>query len=422
MGTTHAYSRSRRLALVAAVMFAASVPAEASPASRQRTREAFVHAYGLNFAAAYAAFAEAAALDGSDPAPPRGIAAVAWIETLFMQGVATFEAFTGQVSSKADVVRPIVPVALTEKFRTHLERALLLAHTRLKASADADAHYQLGATEALSALHMASVEGRTFGSFTAARRGVKALERARALDPKKPEPALVLGMSRYTVSTMSAPVRMLAGMAGLSGGAAEGIALLEEAASPAAETEADALLILMIVYNREGRHAQATERVARLRSQYPTNRLFPLNDAVTAIEAGHFDRAERGLRDAMKAHHVGREPVILGEEALWRLKLGTARAALGRNADAQRDLLAVVTLEARDWVRGRAHAELGKLALSRGDVPDARRHFAQAIELAERSDDGTAVRQLQRLVKSAPRQVVTPCRGSADGACHRDQR
>jgi hypothetical protein len=45
-------------------------------------------------------------------------------------------------------------------------------------------------------------------------------------------------------------------MAGLSGGRAEGITLLEEAASPDADTEADALLILMIVHNREGRHAR----------------------------------------------------------------------------------------------------------------------------------------------------------------------
>ena len=389
----------RPLITAAAVMLLVSTPANASPASRQRTREAFRQAYALNFDAAYKTFAEAAALDGSDPAPSRGVAAIAWIETLLTQGVGTFEAFTGQISSKADIVRPVVPAALITKFRTHLDRALLLAQTRLKASADADAHYQLGATEALSALHLATVEGRTFGSFAAARRSVKAMERARALDPTKREPALVLGMSRYTVSTMSAPVRMLAGMAGLSGGSAEGIALLEEAASPGAETETDALLVLMIVYNREGRHQHASERLAKLRSAYPSNRLIALNQAATAIEASNFERAELPLREGLALYSMQRDPQVLGEEALWYLKMGTTRAALGRTAEAEDDLNKVLTLHPREWVRGRAHLELAKMAIVRGEVEPARRHFAHALDFARRSGDRVTVSQVQAHLK-----------------------
>lgn len=404
MTTRNARWRSCCVAATAAAVLSMMSPAQASPASRQRTREAFTQAYGLNFAEAYRMFADAAALDLSDPAPVRGIAAVAWIETLFVQGVATFEAFTGQVSSKADVVRPPVPPALTHRFETHLERALALAKARLEAAPDADAHYQVGATEALSALHMATVHGRTFGSFAAARRSVKALEKARALQPTKRETALVLGMSRYTVSTMSAPVRLLASIAGLSGGRAEGIALLEEAATPGSETEADALLVLMIVYNREGRHAEATECLVRLGSQFPSNRLIALNEGATAIEWSRFGSAEARLREGLQAYAARPEPLVWGEEALWYLKIGTARAALGRTSDAQVDLAKVLTLAPRDWVRARAHLELGKIALSAGRVSEARQQFDHAAHFAARSGDNATVRQVRVFLEKLARQ------------------
>lgn len=378
-------------------LFAAPA-SHASPESRQRTREAFRHAYALEFAAAYTAFDEATALDPTDPAPPRGLAALVWIETLFTQGAATFEAFTGQVSSKSDVERPPVPPVLTERFRTHLERAIALAERQVARAPDADAHYQLGATAALGAIHMATVEGRTFGSFGSARRAVRMMERARTLNPRSREAALVLGMSRYTVSTMSAPVRLLASVAGLPGGRDEGIRLIEEAASAGAETEADALLVLMIIYNREGEHSDALGRLDRLQTQFPTNRLLSLNGGATALDARQFDEADRRLSAAMHAHDLRRPPMVLGEEALWYLKRGTARAGLGRDAASHSDLSAVLTAEPRDWVRGRAHLELAKLAVKGNDHVEARRQGRQALHLAQHSGDGIAVRDAKALL------------------------
>ena len=387
----------RKLAATALMILAVHSSAQASPASRLKTREAFRLAYGLKFEDAYKAFAEAAEIDPNDPAPPRGHAAVLWIETLFAQGAATFEAFTGQVSSRRDVTRPTVPAPLTARFRAQIDRALALAERQMHAAPDADAHYQMGATSALAAIYAATVEGRTFGSFSAARRAVRMMERVRALEPHARETGLVLGMSRYTVSTMSAPVRMLAGMAGLSGGRDDGIALIEEAASPGAETEHDALLVLMIIYNREARVADALNRLEQLQAAFPTNRLLPLNIASTALAAGEFELAERRLVSAMATHDLGAPPMVLGEQAMWYQKRGTARASLGRDALAQNDLSTVLTLSPRDWVRGRAHLELARLALKTGDRNSAKSQLHQALLFAQRSGDGVAVRQTRDL-------------------------
>ena len=57
---------------------------------------------------------------------------------------------------------------------------------------------------------------------------------------------------------------------------------------------------------------------------------------------------------------------MFGEDALWHYKRGVARARLGKADVAREDLQIPLTREARDWVRGRAHAELGQLAFRRG--------------------------------------------------------
>ena len=110
--------------------------------SRELTAQAFRQAYSLDFPAAYASLDEAARLDPADPAAARATAAITWIELLLVQGAATFEAFTGQ-ASKEDVSRPVPTPSLALRFKTQIERAKRLADARLKASPDADAHYQI---------------------------------------------------------------------------------------------------------------------------------------------------------------------------------------------------------------------------------------------------------------------------------------
>ncbi len=388
------------IGLAAAVACFASRPAGASPASRQLTTRAFEDVYNLEFAAGYARLEEAARLDPSDPAPLRAIAAVTWMEILFSQGAATFEAFSGQ-ASKGDVVRPVPPPALTARFKANISRALQLAEAGLARSRTADAHYQMGATAALAAIYGATVEGRTRGGLSDGRRAVKEMAAARKLDPSLRETGLVLGISEYTVSTLSLPIRWIADIAGLSGNRGHALRLLEEAASPGAETESDALLLLMIVYNREGRRADAADRLARLQARFPRNRLLALNAAATAIDAGRFDAAERQLADGVPTRDRLAPPEVTGEHAMWLYKRGAARAALGRSADAIVDLTAALGAGPRDWIRGRTHCELGKLALSRRDTAEAVRQLRLAIEFGERSGDQAAVQTAQAVLAQA---------------------
>lgn len=389
--------RRFRIGLALALIWLPAGPLQASGPSRQLAAAAFQDAYNLEFAASYARLEEAARLDPADPAPERAMAAITWMELLFSQGAATFEAFTGQ-ASKSDVARPTPPPALVARFTAHIKKAMALAEAGLTPRADADAHYQMGATAALSAIYRATVEGKTVGALGEGRRAVKEMQIARKLAPGKREPALVLGLSEYTVSTLAFPVRWLAGLTGLGGNRGDALALLEQAASGGADTEADALLVLMVVYNREGNHAAASDRLARLRARFPQNRLLYLNAAVTAIEAGQYDSAERDLIAGLTSRDL-QSPPVAGEHALWLLKRGTARAALGRATDALTDLSSALAAAPRDWVRGRTHFELARLALARREAAEAARQLQLAIEFGEKGGDADAVKAAQSLLK-----------------------
>jgi len=384
------------------ILCGAAAPAAASPQSRAQTRAGYAFAYDLQFPAAYDAFAEAARLDPRDPAPRRATAAITWIEILFAQGVATFEAFTGEIS-KSDVIRPVPPPHLVARFRQSINEARGLADRQLTLGEDADAHFQVGATAALSSLYRATVDGSTLGAFSDGRRAVTAMARAREQSPSNHEAALVLGMSEYTVSTMSWPVRTLARLSGLSGNRDAALALLREAATAGAESESDALLLQLIVSIREGRHSDALAHLASLRRAHSHNRLLLLNHGAAALAAAQPALADQVLSEGLSAAEWGGSPAVLGEAALWFAHRGTARARLHRTEDAVADFQRGLAAHPRDWVAGRIHGQLAELAVVAGERDSARREFESALDYSARGGDRAAVKEARQKLNALKR-------------------
>ncbi len=374
---------------------------EGSPRSRSQTRTGYALAYDLQFAASLDVFDAAVTTDQHDPAPHRAIAAITWMEILFGQGVATFEAFSGTIS-KADVIRPVIPALLRQRFLRAIATASTLADQQLARADGADARYQVGATAALSALYRATVEGRTLGALSQGRRAVAAMERARERDPRHRESALVLGLSQYTVSTMAWPMRVLARLGGLAGDREAALALLAEAATPGSDTESDALLLLMIIDTREDRPVDAIERLAHLQQLHPGNRLLWLNRGAAALAAHRPQDADGVLTSGMARHDLSARPAVLGERALWLAHRGTARMQLHRDREARVDLESGLLSDPRDWVRGRILAKLSELALAAGDRATARRQLEAAIEFSDRGGDRSAAKDARRALDSLP--------------------
>lgn len=255
--------------------------------------------------------------DPLDPAPARALAAITWVEILFAQGVATFEAFQGDGSGDT-VQRPSVDRTLSGRFLQSATEAISLAERRVAgAPTDADALYQLGASTALLALYRATVEGRAWAAFVEGRRAVRTMELVRQCKQEHREAALIAGMYRYAVSTLSWPKRLLANAAGMPGDHVGGIALLETAAASSAETATDASLLLMIGYNREGRHADAMWHLHQPRERLPRNRLLVLNAAATTLAACDAAAAAASITKGLAAQPGFDQPRVLGERAMW---------------------------------------------------------------------------------------------------------
>jgi tetratricopeptide (TPR) repeat protein len=380
-----------------AVLVAAS-PARANPASAALRAKAAAATYNLDHDVALATFKEAVNADPNDSGAYRGLATSLWLSITFRRGNMTVDDYLGRPNRPtASPLPPPSPETVTA-FRNAIEKAIAIARKAIDTNArDADAHYQLGAAVGLRATYAATVEGSVLGAFRAAREAYDEHEKVLSLAPQRKDAGLVVGTYRYIVATLSLPIRWVAYVAGFGGGRERGLRLVEDAAAYAGENQTDARFALTLLYNREQRYDDALKQLAVLREAYPRNRLLWLENGSTLLRAGRTSDALRVLNEGVARFADDRRPRMFGELALWHYKRGAALAALGR-VEAAAELKQAIGDEGRKWVHGRAHVELGKLALRAGNRAAAREEFRAAIPLCESDNDQAWADEARRLM------------------------
>ena len=374
-------------------------PAAGNPASEALRVKGANATFNLDHDLAMATFKEAVAADPQDAAALRGLASSFWLSITFRRGNMTVDDYLGRPNKPtASPLPPPLPETVAG-FRDAIDRATALARKRIEANPrDADAHYQLGAAVGLRASYTATVEGSVLGAFRAAREAYEEHETVLALAPQRKDGGLIVGTYRYIVATLSMPARWVAYLAGFGGDSQRGMRMIEEAAAFGGDNQTDARFALLLLYNREKRYDDALKQVALLREAYPRNRLLWLESGATNLRAGRAAEAERVLNEGIARFAEDKRPRMFGEDALWHYKRGTAMAALGR-ADVAAELQRAIGVEGRRWVHGRAHVELGKLALKAGNRGAAREHFRAAISLCESDNDEAWADEARRLMK-----------------------
>lgn len=355
--------------------------------------------YSLDLDLAAATYRRAIAADPADSAAHRGLASALWARTAFDRGTLTVDSFIGRVSGARVKTVPPPPAVATE-FRQAVDTAVTLARARVDRSGDdIDAVYEYGAAIGLRASYTATVDGSIVAAFRAARGAFDAHERVLSLDPARHDAGLTVGMYRYMVSALSRPLRIMAYVAGFGGNRDRGLKLVERAAGYAGDSQTDARLALVMLYNRERRYDDALAQLRALRERYPANRLLWLETGATALRAKRPADADAILGEGIARLARDDRPRMFGELALWFYKRGAARAALGRDADARADLQQALSTDGRDWVHGRTHLELGKLALEAGRRDEARQALQRAAVLCDRDQDGYTADEARRLMK-----------------------
>lgn len=358
--------------------------------------------YNLDHADAIAAFKQAIAADPHRAAAYRLLAATTWITLLFEQGAITVDDFLGQ--ARANLPRSAPASPLSDVFHDSLGQAIRIAEQQLREHpADADAHYQVGAAYGFLASYTATVEGRLLGSFGSARRAYREHERVLTLDPQRKDAGLIVGMYRYAVSELSVPLRLGAYLAGIGGGRERGLRLVEDAARYPSDVQPNAQFTLILMYNRAARYDDALRVIGELQRRYPRNRLLWLEAGGTALRAGRLAEARAVLEEGLARLSRDTRPRARGEDARWRYTYGATLVALKDDAPAERELRAALDGAARDWVRGRVHKELGKLADLAADRSRALAAYRLADRLCRQDHDSICSDEVKTLMKKGYR-------------------
>jgi len=376
---------------------AGGVPPGGPTAAAALRAEGLELGYNLDHRAALETFKRAIAADPEAPAGYRLAAATIWIALLFEQGVITVEDYLGQ--ARANVARQAPTASLDAEFHEYLRQAQALAQRRLREHpSDADAHYQVGAAYGFEASYLATVQGRLAASLRPARRAYAEHSRALELDPDRKDAGLIAGTYRYAVSELSAPLRLFAYLSGFGGGRERGLRLVEDAARYPSDSQPNALFTLVLLYNRDGRYDAALDVIEQLTRRYPRNRLLRLEAGGTALRAHRPAVARAFLEQGLAQLAADPRPRASGEEARWHYAYGAALGALQERERAERELRMALAGTTRDWVRGRVHLELGKLADGGGERSRARDQYHLAAQLCGADHDSDCANDARALL------------------------
>ncbi|HVS21194.1 MAG TPA: hypothetical protein VHD88_05060 [Pyrinomonadaceae bacterium] len=245
--------------------------------------------FDLDYETARKNFKEMALAFPNYPAGPQFLADTLWTETLYQtrrlqSSLYDSDSFYSTNEDKADP-------RVVDQFRTWTRQARLLAEARLKQSPhDPEALYFLGATEGLKASFEEAVERR---HFAALKDGSDAVDRHREvikLDPSCRDAELSIGLYDYTVGSLALPLKIMAGVAGFHGSKKRGLATLERVAKEGHWVHDEAKTLLIVLYTREKRYAEAATLARELGAKYPRNYLYRLEEADALVSQAALER------------------------------------------------------------------------------------------------------------------------------------
>ena len=164
-----------------------------------------------------------------------------------------------------------------DMFEQQLTRAETMGKSRLARDPhDHDALLGLTLASGLRADYAALIEKRSLSSLHYTKEASAWADQLLAAHPICYDAYLAGGISRYIVGSMSAPVRWLLRMGGVSGDKARGISELQTTASNGKLLAPFARILLAIAYVRDKDTSRAREMLLSLQKDFPKNHLFPL--------------------------------------------------------------------------------------------------------------------------------------------------
>ena len=224
------------------------------------------------------------------PAGPQFLADTLWAETLY-QSRRLQSSLYGDDQTFYSTGDDKVDPKIVDQFRTLTRQARVLTEARLKQyPQDVEGLYFMGAIEGLKASFEEAVERR---HFAALKDGSDAVDKHREvikLDPTWRDAEMTIGLYDYTVAALPLPVKLIAGVVGFRGSKKRGLATLERVAKEGRWVPNEAKTLLIVLYTREQRYAEAVAYARELAAKYPRNYLYRLEAADALVLQAALDR------------------------------------------------------------------------------------------------------------------------------------
>jgi tetratricopeptide (TPR) repeat protein len=265
-------------------------------------KEAFDHFYLLDYPGAVDRFERFHEMHPGDPQPTVLLLDAVLFQELYRQDLldTTFYAndgfLTGRHATQED------PKARDRIFAL-ADEAIHEADWRLgKNQNDIDALYARGWARALKCTYVAMVE-RGYGSgFKLARQAKDDHMHVLQLDPDYVDAKLVVGVYEYVVGALPLPFKILIGFVGITGSKSNGLEMLTDDGNRGIVTSIEARTTIALFLRREGRYKEAINVIRSLKSQYPRDYLFCLEEANLRKDAGEGMGAVAAYREILSAN------------------------------------------------------------------------------------------------------------------------
>jgi len=291
------------VAVLAAASLGWAAGVHTNPLNRDPlVRDAFDHFYNLDYPGAIERFERFHAAHPGDPQGTVLLLDAVLFQELYQQDLldTTFYAndgfLTGRHATQED------PKA-RDRILALADEAIHEADWRLGRNPnDVDALYARGWARALKCTYIAMVE-RGYGSgFRLATQAKDDHVRLLQLDPDYIDAKLVVGVYDYVVGALPLPFKFLIGFIGITGSKSRGLEMLTDDGNRGIVTNVEARTTIALFLRREARYKEAIEVVRGLKSQYPRDYLFCLEEANLRKDAGEGMGAVVAYREILAAN------------------------------------------------------------------------------------------------------------------------
>lgn len=353
----------------------ASQPAALSPAIVELRRQGSEAVYNLDYRTAREKFEEIRKRLPYHPVGDLNLATLIWLEylnksrrlqTSLYKKESSFYAGVEKAreESEGDSVDPAFDRAFRDRMAQAKTKALALAN---RYRDDPDALYFLGAYYGVMAGYEASTARKFFAAMRNGSRSVDAHEKVVKIRPDYYDAYLSLGLYDYIVGSLPFAFKALAAIAGVRGNKVRGIERLKKLVASDSASSDDARVLLLAIYQNEGRFEDALAILHYLNAKYPASYLLRLETSSTLLELKRADEAFASF-EALLA-----DPAARPAYDLIRYQYAEALVLNGRYRDAADNFLRVPAVEGGD-------PNLATLALLRaGQVSDLAGNREQAL-------------------------------------------